>query len=269
MHMKKVLMFLILMFICIGAKGEEQKNYNYIGTFYKNSNELISSSEDGSDFLSKYDDKNYKEDSILLLIFCDEDESAEIGEKRKEYLEKIIKEKNEKISIITKIVFSDKDKAFKRSAYIVSLKFMNDITKGTYDEHNMIYNRAGEDDKYVFLLFQKTNPTRIMYLKSALDFIEELNDYINAPYIDPYFRKRRKKEKVEIVLDCNVTTNEGEDVIKKREEISKRILKENITFDYELKVDNIEFLPGYINFTKAAVKIRMQACYIQLEDVQF
>lgn len=64
---------------------------------------------------------------------------------------------------------------------------MNDITKGTYDEHNMIYNRAGEDDKYVFLLFQKTNPTRIMYLKSALDFIEELNDYINAPYIDPYF----------------------------------------------------------------------------------
>lgn len=66
-----------------------------------------------SDFLSKYDDKNYKEDSILLLIFCDEDESAEIGEKKKEYLEKIIKEKNEKISIITKIVFSDKDKAFK------------------------------------------------------------------------------------------------------------------------------------------------------------
>lgn len=81
-------MFLFLMFICIGAKGEEQKNYNYIGTFYKNSNELISSSEDGSDFLSKYDDKNYKEDSILLLIFCDEDESAEIGEKRKRVFRK-------------------------------------------------------------------------------------------------------------------------------------------------------------------------------------
>lgn len=42
------------------------------------------------------------------------------------------------------------------------------------------------------------------------------------------FRKERKKEGREIVLDCNVTTNEGEDVIKK-EEISKRILKENIT----------------------------------------